>query len=75
MSGRAHILVGPELLRRMKRETCLSDAVEILNCAPFGEGYYQLHVQSSVLPEGYHGQLYLIANPGEPPRFKSDTDT
>lgn len=74
MSGRAHILVSPDLLVRMKREPALSDAVTIRKCAPFGEGYYQLEVESSVLPPGYHGQLYLIANPGEPPRFKSDTD-
>jgi hypothetical protein len=71
--GRAHVLVGTELRRRLYEESGLRGALTILEDSPFGGGLHQLGGVSEKLPPGYHGQMDVIVAGGEV-RLKEDCD-
>lgn len=72
--GTCHVIMHEKLIEKVSQSP-YDIIVRILSKVDFGEdNLYQVHVDTDVLPDGYHGQQEIIITP-DSIQFRRDTDT
>ena len=70
--GTAHVIMSREFLHKLFSEHFCSE-IKILELKDCGDGYYNVLVESCLLPSGYQGQKELFIK--RILSFKRDVDT
>lgn len=72
--GTCHVLMHEKLIEKVSQAP-YDLIVKILGKTDYGEdGLYQVHLETDVLPDGYHGQQEIIVTE-DSVEFKRDYDT
>lgn len=69
-----HVLMHEKLIEKISQSP-YDLIVKILGIVDYGEdGLYQVHLETDVLPDGYHGQQEIVVTE-DSVEFKRDYDT
>jgi hypothetical protein len=68
--GTAHILIEEYLLNGLKTR----DDIRILRQSPYDDTIVLCMIESSLIPDGYQGQMSIIINADKTIRFVKDVD-
>jgi hypothetical protein len=68
--GTAHILIEEYLLNELKTR----DDIRILRQSPYDDTIVLCMIESSLIPDGYQGQMSIIINADKTIRFVKDVD-
>jgi hypothetical protein len=71
--GTAHIIVHPIVLDLLTKPP-FNDLVSIITSVDFGDGMFFCLVSTSLLTDGYHGQMNVVIS-GDQVKLKRDMDT
>ncbi len=70
--GTCHVLMHENLLEKVRSQ--YSSSIKIYSVGEFEEGFFNVLLESEILPNGYNGQQEMILEDGII-RFRRDTDT
>ena len=72
--GTCHVIMHEKLIEKVSQSP-YDLVVCLLETKEWGEdGLYQVHLETDVLPDGYHGQQEIIVTE-DSIKFRRDTDT